>query len=95
MDPHEESALESIIELLALQDVARVPDEEAAHCMDQSGAVGTREGEDELTARLRSWGVRGHVGLRRCVLHNKVSDTQHGRLDFARGQELVAEVSAG
>ena len=43
VDPHEETALEPIIELLALQDVAGVPDEEAAHGVDQSGAgPGTR-----------------------------------------------------
>jgi hypothetical protein len=86
VDPHEETALESIIELLALQDVSRVPDEKAAHGVDQSRTVGAREGEDVLTARYRSRKLGGHVGLRRCVLHNMVSDTQHGRLGGRSGQ---------
>lgn len=86
VNPHEETALQPIVELLAFQDVARVPDEEAAHCVDQSGAVGTGEGEDVLTTGLRTRVLSGHSDLRRCVLHNMVSDTQHGRLGAAFGQ---------
>jgi hypothetical protein len=86
VDPHEEAALKSIVELLAFQDVAGVPDEKAAYGVDQSGAVRTGKGEDVLTARLRSRELGGHVGLRWCTLHNMVSDTQHGRLGAACGQ---------
>ena len=58
VDPHEETALEPIIETLAFQDVARVPDEKAAHGVDES-----RAGEDVLAARSRSGGHGGSVGV--------------------------------
>ena len=71
MDPHEETALESVVELLALQDVARVPDEEAAHRVDQPGL----SGQERVRTNSRPGCGRGNLWTRRPPL---VRIAQHG-----------------
>lgn len=83
MDAHEEAALKAVVELLALQDVPGVVDQEAADGVDQSGLVGTGQGEDELASGV---GARWHDILQRCVMSNSASNTQHGPRGRLSGQ---------
>ena len=73
-----------VVELLALQDVAGVP---ARGSRSRRGRGPALSGHERVRTYSRPGAGRGDMrSLRWCVLHNMVSDTQHGRLGGRSGQ---------